>query len=114
MLFEAEKNWAHAMALKQFINTTGVSKKVNKKRTKVYLVKKIKKAVLYANQLQEVCEARTEKRTALEAEAYVSYLKGLHYFETEKWERAIDFFVKCYNIYEQILKVCDQFSQGLY
>lgn len=44
LLFRAEKNWAHAMSLKQLINS-GISKKINKRKTKTYLVKKLKKSI---------------------------------------------------------------------
>lgn len=101
------------MSLKQLINS-GVSKKINKNRTKVYLVKKFKRAVGYARILQKVCDKGCEKRTGLECEAYASYLSGMYYFESERWEQTIEQFAKSYNIYNEILKVCDQFEAGLY
>ncbi|CAK86775.1 unnamed protein product (macronuclear) [Paramecium tetraurelia] len=113
LLYQAEKNWAHAMTLKQLINS-GVNKKINKRQVKVYLVKKFKRAIQYSKQLTTICELRTEKRTSLESEAYNWYLQGLYHFETEKWEKALESFAKCYTIYEQIIKVCDQFSSGVY
>lgn len=69
--------------------------------------KKLKKSVYWANVLRQVCNERTEKRTALESEAYAAYLEGMCLFESEKWEEAQNSYMKCHNIYSEIIKVSD-------
>ncbi|KAM3131641.1 hypothetical protein pb186bvf_016305 [Paramecium bursaria] len=113
LLYRAEKNWSHAMGLKQLINS-GVNSKINKNKTRGHLLKKFKKAIIHADQLQKITQGRTEQRTILESESYFYYLKALYYFENEKWESAIEYLAKCYGIYNQIMKVCDQFEQTIY
>ena len=98
-LMYAERCWAFAMALKQESNT--------EHRKKFHLVRKLRKAVMYANDLLSLCndeDVQCDTRTKLEAQAYCSYIFGLYFFETDKWRKASDSLQKAQTIY---VKLCE-------
>ena len=87
------------MQLKQEANT--------EPRKKFHLVRKYKKAVKYALNLQSICNSSPTKcdaRTKLESSAYASYLTGLFYFETEEWVKANEYLKKSQTIYEKLFQ----------
>lgn len=99
-LFCAERCWAHAMALKQEANT--------EHRKKFHLIRKLRKSVLYARGLYQLCNEEPTKcdaRTKLESQAYFCYLSGIYYFETEKWRKASAALQKAQAIYTKLCEV---------
>ncbi len=61
---------------------------------KFHARKKFKKAYYWARVLENMCKKRTEKKCALESEAYSCYMGGLNYHEHEKWELALASYIK--------------------
>lgn len=94
LLFSAEKNWAAA-------NETKFSqqrKPSQKSRARFFAVKKLRKAVGWAQQLRELCGARTEQVTQLEAHAYELFLEGAVAFERQAWAEAQGRLIACREI----------------
>lgn len=105
LLFNAEKNWAHANQVKS--EQSAKLKKTKGSRAKFTIINKLKRAAQWAKRLENMCHRTSEKRSALEAEAYREYLEGLCLFETEKWADASKSFIKCREILTELRKVSD-------
>jgi hypothetical protein len=73
-------------------------KKSKGTRAKFTIINKLRRAAQWAKRLEAMCHKVSEKRSALEAEAYREYLEGLCLFETEKWSDASKSFIKCREI----------------
>lgn len=109
-LIEAERCWAYAMSLKQESNT--------EHRKKFHLIRKLRKSVVYAKELLDLCHEEPTKcdaRTKLESQAYYCYLSGIYFFETEKWRKASNFLQKAQAIYVKLFEaIRDDDSASLY
>ena len=98
-LMNAERAWAHAMEIKK---ETENAKNVLA-RTRHHMVKKLRKANKWAEEFAKVCSTRATKRTALESEAYASFVKGNYLLEVEeRWSAALQLFLQTRAIYEQL------------
>lgn len=98
-LMNSERCWAYAMALKQEANT--------EPRKKFHLHRRLKKAVMHAQELEDLCNqplAKCDARTKLESQAYCAYITGLLHFEMEEWLKASEFLKKAQAIY---VKLCN-------
>ncbi|XP_030745354.1 signal recognition particle subunit SRP68 [Sitophilus oryzae] len=94
-LMLAERCWSYAMQLRQEANT--------EQRKKFHLIQKLRKACIYALQLNELCkQERCDARTCLEAQAYVAWIHGSLQFELKLWLKATENFKKAQVIYEKI------------
>ncbi|XP_072382810.1 signal recognition particle subunit SRP68 [Diabrotica undecimpunctata] len=94
-LILAERNWAYAMQLRQEANT--------EPRKKFHLVQKMRKACVYALQLDELCKQdRCDVRTKLESQAYLAWIQGSLQFELQLWQQAAENLKKAQVIYEKI------------
>lgn len=98
-LMLAERAWSYAMQLRQEANT--------EPRKRFHLVNKLRRACVYALQLQELCLAsrRLDDKTKLEVEAYVACMHGNLHFELNLWQSAAENFKKSQIIYENLIKV---------
>lgn len=98
-LILAERAWAYAMQLRQEANT--------EQRKKFHLTNKLRRACVYALQLQELCNhsQRLDSKTKLEVEAYVACMHGYLHFELGLWQSAAENFKKSQIIYENLIKV---------
>ena len=79
LLFNAEKNWAHANEVKDMSKNRKISKGNKNRQT---ILKKFKKALSWAQRLEEVCVAHADKKATFEAETYRLFLEGMVSFET--------------------------------
>ncbi|TKR70780.1 hypothetical protein L596_022758 [Steinernema carpocapsae] len=88
VLFEAERCWAYAMALKQEAENDAESRK------KFHKIRKLRKAVKHATQLEALAKQcdRADAATKLESQAYTAWIKGSLAFESHKWSEAYNFF----------------------
>lgn len=85
----AERAWAHAMEIK-----SSVSGEVSGK-TRSYMRRRFHKAAAHATELDQIASVMGDLRTALEAEAYASWMKGLAHLEKGKeWALALESFTK--------------------
>lgn len=95
ILIRAERAWAYAMDLKQFANTES--------RKQVHLIAKLKKAVVYADELESNCVSlKCDATTQLEAKAYRHYMLGMLLFEQSHWQKAVVSLSAAQKIYNKL------------
>ncbi|KAL1497686.1 hypothetical protein ABEB36_008605 [Hypothenemus hampei] len=103
-LMLSERCWAYAMQLKQESNT--------EPRKRFHLVQKLRKACVYALQLDELSKMeRCDVRTQLEAQAYVAWIHGSLHFELEMWSKATENLKKAQVIYEKLAATLPEAEQ---
>ncbi|KAH9498371.1 signal recognition particle subunit srp68 [Bulinus truncatus] len=106
-LFCAERCWAYAMQLKSEANT--------EPRKRFHMVSKMKKAVVYAEELESVGNSeKCDARTKLECQAYSAWIKGCLEFEEGNWEKAMEYYTKAKTIYEKLANAFSEELQAVY
>lgn len=106
-LMLSERAWSYAMQLRQEANT--------EPRKKFHLVNKLRKACVYALQLQALCNTDAfDARTKLETEAYVAWMHGTLHFELSLWKTAAESLKKAQVIYQNLVQALPEDEQGLY
>ncbi|XP_063230612.1 signal recognition particle subunit SRP68 [Bacillus rossius redtenbacheri] len=106
-LMMAERAWSFAMQLRQEANT--------EPRKKFHLVSRLRKAVTYALQLQNLCESnKCDVRTRLEAQAYVAWISGSLQFELQQWRLAMESLKKSQMVYEKLAQALPEQEQAVY
>eukprot|EP00899_Mesostigma_viride_P007214 jgi/Mesvir1/16494/Mv10047-RA.2 len=102
-LVNAERAWSHAMELKA--SAAGGALAPAKR---AHLLRKLSKAAMWADLFAKLCATRSDSRTALEAEAYASWMRGSLQLEREDdWEGALSKFVRARAVYEKLGNVGD-------
>lgn len=71
-------------------------------RKHYHLVKKFAKAAKWAQKLREICAARGDAKSALEAEAYSAWMTGTNLLEREEWSQASEAFVTVQRVYTEL------------
>lgn len=94
-LVAAERCWSYAMQLKN-----DMSKETQRKR--FHLLKRLTKAVTWANSLVTLCETRADTRTQLQAQAYAFWMGGSILFERSQHEKALAKFLSAKTVYEKL------------
>lgn len=133
VLLQSERAWAHFMALKDEIANLVSERETRfkngnvdvetlrkqdrfphiwKKRIQMY--RRLKKAVVWAKKLNELCTAVGDDRTILEAEAYSSWMKGTLRMEKNKLSKALSYFESSKKVYQQLLLLCTKSNQDIY
>ncbi|KAH8556197.1 hypothetical protein BGW37DRAFT_471473 [Umbelopsis sp. PMI_123] len=106
LLFQSERAWAYAMELKR--ESTSESRKHH------HVVKRFRRAALYASQLSEVAEKHSaESRTQLDVKAYSSLMNGYLKMEEQKWQVALDHYAAARTIYETLAKASNAHQETL-
>ncbi|GBG75741.1 hypothetical protein CBR_g20988 [Chara braunii] len=106
-LYCAERAWGYAMELKQLPG--GPSS-----RQRFHLIRRLTKAARWGDVLAALCSEKADSRTALEAEAYASWMWGNVKLEREDdWEGALVKFLRARTVYEQLGKVGNMEHQVL-
>lgn len=106
-LMLTERAWSYAMQLRLEANT--------EPRKKFHLIARLRKATIYALQLQQLCECpKFDSRTKLEAEGYVAWIHGTLHFELQLWTSAIEYFKKAQMIYERLASALNEEDAPLY
>uniref|UniRef100_U5EUQ1 Signal recognition particle subunit SRP68 n=1 Tax=Corethrella appendiculata TaxID=1370023 RepID=U5EUQ1_9DIPT len=106
-LMLAERAWAYGMQLRQESNT--------ELRKKFHLIGKLRKACVYALQLQELCNSQyCDARTKLEAEAYCAWIHGSLHFELSLWKSAAENLKKAQVVYENLALALPEEEQIIY
>eukprot|EP01117_Protostelium_nocturnum_P001970 TRINITY_DN12623_c0_g1_i1.p1 TRINITY_DN12623_c0_g1~~TRINITY_DN12623_c0_g1_i1.p1 ORF type:complete len:567 (-),score=200.59 TRINITY_DN12623_c0_g1_i1:80-1780(-) len=104
VLVKSESSWAYAMELK------GES---DNSRTKIHMHKKMSRAVKYSSLLVDLCKAKADERTTLEAQAYASWMAGHFMQQREDWKGSLSQFQTSKMIYEQLSKVVDNETSAI-
>lgn len=106
-LMLAERAWAYGMQLRQESNT--------ELRKKFHLIGKLRKACVYALQLQELSNAEAcDARTRWEIEAYNAWLHGTLHFELSLWKSAVENLKKAQLVYQNLGDALPEEEQSLY
>ncbi|CAH0475639.1 unnamed protein product [Peronospora belbahrii] len=105
-LYNAERAWGFAMQLKEDDN---LDKSENgedaNSRIKFHLNGRLRKAADWSQRLAEICAARADARTSLEAEAYAAYMAGNFAFHREEHVVALEKFGTARRIYADLSQV---------
>ncbi|KAL3658051.1 hypothetical protein V7S43_016895 [Phytophthora oleae] len=105
-LYNAERAWGYAMQLKEDDN---LDKSENgedaNSRIKFHLNGRLRKATEWSQRLVEICAARADARTSLEAEAYAAYMAGNLAFHREEHVAALEKFGTARRIYADLSQV---------
>uniref|UniRef100_A0AC35TXY2 Signal recognition particle subunit SRP68 n=1 Tax=Rhabditophanes sp. KR3021 TaxID=114890 RepID=A0AC35TXY2_9BILA len=110
VMFEVERDWAYANAIKHDISTSGAkSDGLDSKmpRKKHHMKRKLKNAVYHGESLDKLVRNsdRCDAVTKLEVQAYSEYMKGFFNIEMEDWAVALGSFTKVKTIYEKLSSV---------
>jgi len=106
-LFSAERAWSYAMQLK--------SESIDEPRKHYHLMKRLKKAASYANQLEDVCKnyEKIDEKTLLDVQAYAALMSGYKLFEEQDWQAALEKFAIARTIYEKLAAAGDPQQEAL-
>mmetsp|Transcript_11273 Transcript_11273/g.27521 ORF Transcript_11273/g.27521 Transcript_11273/m.27521 type:complete len:608 (-) Transcript_11273:1875-3698(-) len=97
-LMAAERAWSYAMELKRDAG--------DEPPKRAHMIRRLKKATIHAAELVSLCSQVGSARTALEAEAYSSYMFGSFLTEQEQdWDRALAKFQRARKAFEQLARV---------
>jgi signal recognition particle subunit SRP68 len=107
-LMNAERAWSYAMQLKHEITESDSS------RLKFSMMSRLQKAAAHSKQLSDLCAARGDDRTILEAQAYAAAMAGYLLLEKEDWKDALENFVAASSIYEELGKLGSVEQQDLF
>ena len=98
LLTSAERSWAYAQQL------AGERTEDNPRR-RFHQLKRLKRAVDYAGQLDAACLSSADTRTQLQAEAYRADMEGSYAFERGDFTAALQRFLHAKDVYEQLGRV---------
>ena len=96
-LISAERAWSYARELK--------AESDDHPRKFHHMRRRLKKAAAWAKKLQELCQVCGDDRTALEAQAYASWMHASYLLECEDWEGSLKDFQVAREIYAQLSRV---------
>jgi len=86
-LVNAERAWAYSLELKREVEAAPAKAAAARRHS----VRRLAKAAYWAGELAKLAAARCDTRSALEAEAYASWMKGMLGLEKEAdWHVAAD------------------------
>jgi len=107
LLFSAERAWSYAMQLK--------SESLDEPRKHYHLMKRLRKAASYANQLEDVCKSyeKIDEKTLLDVQAYAALMTGYKLFEEQDWQAALEKFAIARTIYEKLAAAGDPQQEAL-
>lgn len=107
VLYLAERAWSYAMEKKQVPDGPN-------SRQRQHLIGRLKKAVKWADHFSQLCIAKGDSRTSLEATAYACYMRGSLLLEREQnWETTLMDFKRARAVYDELGKFGDIENQVL-
>lgn len=102
LLASAERSWAGAMAMKAAQSPENTQKPIPGS-TKRQIVSRLRRAILYADNLVSVLEdpasSKADSSDTIEAKAYLFMLKGTLAFEKKKWKLCLQNYSLVYMVY---------------
>lgn len=108
LLFSSERAWAQSKDILDDIQNEPNALRQNR------MLNRFKRAVQYAEKLQEIAAQVSDLRTSLEAEAYASQLRGYYCIEIGEWVSALEEFATSCKIYENLAQVASRRTCDLY
>ena len=107
-LVSAERDWAHAMELRELSDSSKHSGRV-----KHHMMRRLSKAGVWARIFMHICGKVATSQTALEAKAYHDYICGVLALENEEWHDALRSLNSVQVIYESLAKIVSPAQQKL-
>ena len=107
-LVSAERDWAHAMELRELADSSKHSGRV-----KHHMLRRLSKASVWARIFMHICSKVATSQTALEAKAYHDYICGVLALEKEEWQEALRHLNSVHVIYESLAKIVSPAQQKL-
>eukprot|EP00775_Hariotina_reticulata_P003191 gene3191-3469_t len=112
ILMSAERCWSQAMQLKKESEGEGQSTTAPRKRH--HALRRLRKAAVWAAELARFAAACCDTRSALEAEAYSSWMAGNVLMEREAdWEKVLATYSRARKLFTELSRVGDPESQAL-
>ena len=107
-LMSTERAWAYAMQLKFEMNT--------EPRKKYHMINRLRKAKVYAEQLEKLCTGSSlvDARSKLEAQAYSLWIAGSLAFELNNWSDAMTSLNSAKAIYEKLAITLSEDEASIY
>jgi len=101
LIFEVERCWAFAMALKYDTLDDPLSRK------KFFMRNKLRRALKHANYLEQMAKSssRTDTTTKFEVQAYHAFIGASLCLELKQWANAAELYKKVKQIYEKLSSV---------
>jgi signal recognition particle subunit SRP68 len=107
-LVSAERDWAHAMELRELSDGSKHSGRV-----KHHMLRRLSKAKVWSRIFMHICSQVATSQTALEAKAYHDYICGVFALEKEEWHDALRHLNSVHVIYESLAKIVSPAQQKL-
>eukprot|EP00475_Leptophrys_vorax_P035824 TRINITY_DN5955_c0_g1_i5.p1 TRINITY_DN5955_c0_g1~~TRINITY_DN5955_c0_g1_i5.p1 ORF type:complete len:563 (-),score=190.24 TRINITY_DN5955_c0_g1_i5:140-1828(-) len=107
-LFNAERAWGYAMAIKQDANVNGATHRL------VHLRRKLAKAAKWASMLKDLCGVVADTKTALEAEAYATLMNATWHLEANHLSDALKFLNMSNSLFNSLLMIGASEHRALY
>ena len=98
LLTQAERSWAFAQQL-------AGERSEDTPRKRFHQLKRLKRAVEFASQLEAACQQVADARTQLQAEAYKADMQGSYAFEKGEFDSALQHFLHAKAVYTQLGQV---------
>ncbi len=108
-LLMAERAWAQAMCMKKMS-----TKESWNSRLRHHAQRRLCKAVKWVKHLEHLCSITCDERTALEATAYASWMKGDRELDRECWEVAFTELTTASRIYNELATVGSLADQDIF
>ncbi|KAG5192897.1 hypothetical protein JKP88DRAFT_346319 [Tribonema minus] len=109
-LMFAERSWAFAMQLKQDLGSSSSTSSAERH----HLMRRLSKAAKWASDLETLCAAAGDERTALEACAYAAFMCGNVLLEKESWGGALEKLTTVHRVCRELGQVGDLADQDLF
>lgn len=123
-LLQAERAWAHAMHLKADIAATAAGLSgaqdsgagedeeeeddFGEPRQRFHLLRRLRKASQYAEELNRLCARVGSPKTRMEAQAYASWMRANVHLERDQHDEAFKQFTIAARLYRQLVQYLDQ------
>lgn len=109
-LVSAERAWSYAVQLK----ADNAAASALNPQWRHHSIKRLAKAVKWAQKLESVCKVHADQRTQLEAEAYASFLEGLWLLEKEEWSESLTKLKLCRRLCDRLALASEQATGALF
>jgi signal recognition particle subunit SRP68 len=110
-LTQSERAWAYAMEMKDCLSDA----KKRKADLRQHLLRRMRKAVVHANELAAICAKVGSEQTALEGDAYANYIAGVSAVEQGKdYVVALQKLLRAKRAYDKLGLLGDQKRLELY
>ena len=108
LLMNSERAWSYSRELKAENEAYDLPRKYFHKK------KRLAKASQWAEKLHALCVECADDRTALEAQAYASWMKATYLLECSTWETSLTHFAVARKIYDQLSRVGTMEQQEMF